>query len=227
MLLGASFSLFLFATNGGDSISTRALEKTPALAPRSLRHRQTPGAWQGCVCAHTWVCKGVRVCVQSSAWGSCAWFLCTPRLQSAGAAPVQVLLPCRCRSCPQGDFGFRPAGTCCPFPPRLLHLESFLPASPPSSSSCSAKLGSTLCTLDTFGTRSRWHRPAQAAPTLPVPCWGGCGLGSGAMGAGCSESRISRRLMMGSKGWSRWQPSDSLISAELCRNFGPSAGWQS
>lgn len=160
MLLGASFSLFLFATNGGDSISTRALEKSPALAPRSLRHRQTPGAWQGFV--HTRGCARMCVCVQSSAWGSCAWFLCTPRLQSAGAAPVQVLLPCRCRSCPQGGFGFRPAGTCCPFPPRLLHLESFLPASPPSSSSsCSAKLGSTLCTLDTFGTRSRWHRPAR------------------------------------------------------------------
>lgn len=170
------------------------------------------------------------MCVQSGAWCSCAWFLCTPRLQSAGAAPVQVLLPCRCCSCPQGGFSFRPAGTCCPFPPHLLHLESFLPPSPPSSSSCLAKLGSTLWTLSAQGLGGPVPHDGTGGTNAPSPVLGWLWVGvarSGAMGAGCSESRISRRLMMGCKGWSRWQPSDSLISAELCRNFGPSAGWQS
>lgn len=95
----------MFATNSGDSISTRALEKSAALAPRSLRHHQTlrsvPGAWQGCLRTHVGVQGCVCVCVQSSAWGSRARFPCTPRLRSAGAAPVQALLLCRCCSCPR------------------------------------------------------------------------------------------------------------------------------
>lgn len=109
MLLGASLSLFLFATNSGDSISTRALEKSAALAPRSLRHHQTlrsvPGAWQGCLRTHVGV-QGVRVCAEQRLGLPCMVPVHTTAAKrrccsGAGAAPVLVLLV---PAVPQGGF---------------------------------------------------------------------------------------------------------------------------